>query len=69
MAKKKIYCCESCGAQNLSKNAVGICKKLLGSRTKNFYCEPCLAEFLGVTVEDIRDKIEDFRNEGCKLFE
>lgn len=28
----------------------------------------CLAEYLGVTVEDLMDKIEEFKEQGCKLF-
>jgi len=29
----------------------------------------CLAEYLGCTVEELLDKIEEFKEEGCKLFE
>lgn len=60
--------CISCAQQNLSKDTVGINKKLLGKNIKNFYCMDCLAEFLGCTVDDLIEKIEEFKDEGCTLF-
>ena len=66
---KKIFECVACGKNPLSKNEVGINKKLLGMQSKNFYCLECLADFLEVKPQDILDKIEDFKNGGCKLFE
>ena len=67
MAKK--FECVSCGKNPLSKNEIGITKKLLGLDSKNFFCLDCLANFLEVEPQDILDKIEEFKNEGCKLFE
>lgn len=29
----------------------------------------CLAEYLDCTVQELLDKIEEFKEEGCKLFE
>ncbi len=57
-----------CGSTGLSKDTVGINKKLLGTKIKNFYCMDCLADYLGCTVQDLLDKIEEFKDEGCKLF-
>ena len=68
MAEKNFNCI-ACGKSALSKNEIGINKKLLGMKTRNFYCLECLAEFLEVEPQDILDKIEDFKNDGCKLFE
>lgn len=64
----KQYRCISCGKYPLEKNEIGITKKLLNAE-KNFYCLDCLAEYLEVDVQDILDKIEEFKEEGCKLFE
>lgn len=61
--------CISCGKNNLSKNEIGINKKLLGDDIELFYCLDCLAEYLDVTSQDILDKIEEFKEEGCKLFD
>lgn len=61
--------CIICGQKNLDKNTIGINKKLLGEDIENFYCMDCLAEHLGCTVEELLEKIEEFKEEGCKLFE
>ena len=60
--------CIMCGKPNLDKNTVGINKKLLGENISNFYCMDCLADYLGCTVDELLDKIEEFKAEGCKLF-
>lgn len=60
--------CYSCGKEDLSKDEIGITKKLIDTKTKQFYCLPCLAELLEVTTEELQDKIEEFKDEGCTLF-
>ena len=69
MKKQKAISCFVCDKPNLDKDTIGINKKLLGSDVKNFYCMDCLAEYLEVTVQDILDKIEEFKDEGCTLFQ
>lgn len=65
----KLESCVSCGKRPLVKNEIGINKKLLGESKSNFYCLDCLANYLDVNLQDILDKIEEFKEEGCKLFE
>ena len=60
--------CSSCKKKPLSKNEVGICKKLLGKSPTAYFCLDCLASYLDTTVEDLEEKIEEFKEEGCKLF-
>lgn len=60
--------CVMCGKDRLNKDTIGINKKLLGEDIENFYCMDCLAEYLGCTVDELLDKIEEFKEEGCKLF-
>ena len=60
--------CISCGKSDLDKDTIGINKKLLGEKIDNFYCMDCLADYLECDVQDIFDKIEEFKEEGCKLF-
>ena len=60
--------CYACGG-TADGEAVALNKKLLGERVSKFFCLPCLAENLGVTVEDLLAKIEEFKAAGCKLFE
>ena len=59
--------CNSCN-KNLTKDEIALCKKLLGKNTKVFYCIECLADYLDVSVEDLEEKIEQFKEEGCTLF-
>ena len=66
---KKIFHCAACEKSPLTKNEIGINKKLLDAQSESFYCIDCLANFLDVEPQDILDKIEDFKHEGCKLFE
>ena len=61
--------CISCGKEKLQKDIIGINQKLLGEKVEFYYCIECLAEYLGVTEQDIMDKIEEFKEQGCKLFE
>ena len=60
--------CVACGRTDLVKDTIGINKKLLGKDVSTYYCMDCLADYLGCEVQDILDKIEEFKEEGCKLF-
>ena len=60
--------CVICGKSDLNNDTIGINKKLLGENISNYYCLDCLAEYLECTVDELLDKIEDFKEEGCKLF-
>ena len=68
MKNVKASPCISCGKKDLSKDEVGINMKLIGEDTQNFYCLDCLANVLDVGVQDILDKIDEFKEEGCTLF-
>lgn len=60
--------CYACGKENISKDEIGLTKKLISKDTKNFLCLSCLAEQLEVTEQELLDKIEEFKEEGCTLF-
>lgn len=60
--------CVSCFKEKLDKDTIALNKKLLGKKVDNFYCLPCLAVYLDTTVEELMDKIEEFKEEGCTLF-
>ena len=64
----KKHKCIACGKDELDKDTIGINKKLLGEDVVNFYCMDCLADYLGCTTQELLDKIEEFKEEGCKLF-
>ena len=65
MERKKCY---ACGTAALSKDEIGLTKKLIDKKSTVFYCLPCLAEYLEVTEEELIAKIEEFKEEGCVLF-
>ena len=60
--------CFVCGKGHLSKDEVGLTKKLIDKKSTVFYCLPCLAEQLEVTEEELMAKIQEFKDEGCILF-
>lgn len=60
--------CVMCSCIISEKGTIGINKKLLGEDIENFYCMDCLADYLDCSVEDLLDKIEEFKEEGCTLF-
>ena len=64
----EIIYCEFCGSR-MSRDETALNRKLNGLETEEFLCLHCLAEELDVTEQDLRNKIEDFKESGCKLFE
>lgn len=65
MASKKCYVC---GKSPLSKDEIGLTKKLIDKKSVTFYCISCLADQLEVTQEELMAKVEEFKEEGCTLF-
>jgi hypothetical protein len=61
--------CRYC-AMELNRDTVGLNKKLFGKGTPNerLMCLDCMAGVLECTVDDLNAKIEEFKEEGCKLF-
>ena len=60
--------CVICGRQELDRDTIGINQKLLGRKIDNYYCMECLADYLECTVEELQEKIEEFKADGCGLF-
>lgn len=65
---RRVYECSDCKKKPLTRDEVGINKKLLGEGVKKFMCLDCLAQYLEVPTEDLLIKIEEFKEAGCKLF-
>lgn len=61
--------CVWCDEPITSKDIIGINRKLTAEDTHIFYCLPCFAEYLGCEVSDLKAKIQQFKEEGCKLFQ
>ena len=60
--------CYVCGKEHLTKDEIGLTKKIIDKKSTTFYCLSCLAEYLEVTEEELIAKVEEFKNEGCALF-
>ena len=60
--------CYVCGKKPLTKNEVGLNKKILDKKPKVYYCLSCLADYLEVTQDELLAKIEEFKSAGCILF-
>ena len=60
--------CYVCGKTPLTKDEIGLTKKLIGRNIKEWYCIDCLADYLEVTTDELIAKIEEFKEEGCSLF-
>lgn len=67
MRRAKEFSCIACGKRPLTKDEIGINKKLLDA--DSFYCMECLSNYLEADIQDILDKIEEFKEQGCKLFD
>ncbi len=52
----------------LSKDEIALSKKLIGIDTEERYCLHCMAEYIGCSEEDLRIKIQEFKEQGCTLF-
>lgn len=61
---KKCYLCEA----TLDKDAIGLNKKLIDKSISRFMCIDCLASHFNVTADELKAKIQDFKDEGCTLF-
>lgn len=59
--------CIVCGkeAERVSK---ALCQKLIDRKTKKIMCLECLANYLEAEEEELLQKAEEFKNEGCKFF-
>ena len=69
MPPRKPKACKVCGKKPLTKDEIGATKKILDPDAKAFYCLQCLADLLECEPQDLLDKIEEFKNEGCSLFQ
>jgi hypothetical protein len=68
MKQTKSVDCFACGKKHLSKDELGLNKKMIGREIKQFYCLECFAEYFDVTTEELLAKIEAFKEQGCVLF-
>ncbi len=60
--------CKKCG-RLLTRDEIGLHKKLFNRAAVSFLCISCSAEYFGVTPGLLEGKIRQFKEMGCTLFE
>lgn len=66
MDKKKPVCIDC--KKILTKDEVALCRKLIAENTEDLMCLDCFSVFMGCTVDDLKTKISEFKEQGCTLF-
>jgi hypothetical protein len=61
--------CAYCDKENLSRNHIGLNKKLIHHQIERMMCLACLSEYFETTEEELEEMIEIFKRQGCALFE
>jgi hypothetical protein len=61
----RCYLCRS----ELTFNTIGLNKKFLGRNIVRFRCINCLADYLEIDADELLEKIDEFKQQGCTLFE
>lgn len=59
--------CKQCG-KPLTRDEIGLHKKMINRGAKEYFCLECLAAYFGASTEQLKEKIEQFRKDGCTLF-
>lgn len=60
--------CPICGKMPLSRDEIGMTKKLIDKQAETFYCLPCLAKLIEADEAELVAKVREFKAEGCPLF-
>jgi hypothetical protein len=68
MSGRKQISCTYCGKEKLSRNEIGLNKKLIHRQIERMMCLTCMAEDLETTEEEMKEMIEIFKRQGCELF-
>ena len=61
------FLCTECGRE-LKNLDIALYKKMINRGAVRCMCIDCLAEYIGVTRDDLLMKAEQFKRQGCTLF-
>lgn len=67
MPPSKSEICMKCG-KRLQNLDVALHKKMINRGAREYMCIDCLSEYIGVSKQDLLDKAEFFKQQGCMLF-
>jgi len=68
MSGRKQTDCAFCVKEKLSKDEIGLNKKLIHRQIERMMCLACMAAYFETTEENLKEKIEWFKEQGCALF-
>ena len=60
--------CAYCDKEKLSKDEIGLNKKLIHRQIEQMMCLTCMAAFCETTEEELKKMIKGFKRQGCALF-
>ena len=60
--------CAYCDKENLSKDVIGLNKKIVHRQIQRLLCLSCMAVYFETTEDELCEKIEEFKRQGCALF-
>ncbi len=61
--------CAYCGRENLTKDEIGLNRKIIHRQIERMMCLTCLSAYFEIPEEELKEKIEYFKHRGCALFE
>jgi hypothetical protein len=62
------YCSSCLCGSPLQLDVLSLNRKLFREESKKLYCLACMADIFECTVEDVVNKFEAFKREGCRRF-
>ncbi len=68
MSRGKQIDCSYCNKVNLSKDEIGLNKKLIHFQIKRMMCLACMGKYFELTEEELNNLIVRFKRQGCSLF-
>lgn len=60
--------CRKCG-RTLTRDEIGLYRKLFNRAADSFFCISCISEYLDISTELLEQKIQQFKEMGCTLFQ
>lgn len=60
--------CLKCGRE-LTRDEIGLHKKIVNRGAQEFMCMDCLASYYRVSKAGLEEKIQQFKEMGCTLFQ
>ena len=61
---KTCMCCD----KKLKKDDIALSMKYYGRQIEQFKCKKCIGKDFGITNKEIKEKINEFKADGCQLF-